>query len=127
MEEAELPPDVLRFLDENVDTVPHLEALLLLWEHPDESFAVEQLAARLYVTPDVASRIVYDLTQRRLIRAVSGSRYQYDAAWDPERTLMTRVAATYRRQLVRVTSLIHSKASASVRAFARAFDLKKDD
>jgi hypothetical protein len=127
MEKDELPADVLRFVDENVDSVPHLEALLILWENPEESFAVADLAARLYVPADVAARIAHDLTQRRLARAVAESRYQFDTAGDPGGELTARVSATYRRHLVPIANRIHSKASASVRAFAQAFDLKKDD
>jgi hypothetical protein len=40
--------------------------------------------------------------------------------------LMEKVASTYRRHLSAVASFIHSKASRSVREFARAFELKKD-
>jgi hypothetical protein len=36
------------------------------------------------------------------------------------------VDATYRRELVRISSMIHSKPSPAVRQFARAFRLKKD-
>ena len=39
---------------------------------------------------------------------------------------MLQVAATYRRNIARVATLIHEKTSSSVREFARAFDLKKD-
>ena len=39
---------------------------------------------------------------------------------------MRTLSETYRRQLVRVATLIHSNASAAVRDFADAFNLKKD-
>ena len=39
---------------------------------------------------------------------------------------MAAVDTTYRRELIRVSRLIHSKPSAAVREFARAFRLKKE-
>jgi hypothetical protein len=127
MENDDLPPDVLRFLDQSIDSVPHLEALLILWENATEAFTAEQLAARLYVTSDAAARIGHDLTQRGLAGPAGEGRWKFDPAWDPDGERMNRLATTYRRELIRVATLIHSKASPSVRAFARAFDLKKDD
>lgn len=51
--------------------------------------------------------------------------FRYSPDWDPSGTLMTKVTAFYRRHLVQMTAFMHSGASASVRDFARAFDLKK--
>ncbi len=39
---------------------------------------------------------------------------------------MESVDAVYRKEVVRISSLIHSKAPAGVRDFARAFRIKKD-
>jgi hypothetical protein len=36
------------------------------------------------------------------------------------------VEKTYRRELLRISRMIHSKAPSSVREFARAFKFKKD-
>jgi len=43
-----------------------------------------------------------------------------------DRKMLAEVAEAYRRNLVAITTFIHSKASTSVKEFARAFDLKKD-
>lgn len=126
-ESSELHPDVVRFIEERIDTVPHLEAVLLLWESAPESWAAHQTAARLYVSSEAASSILDDLVQRDLARASTvGGRvyYRYECPWDPGGDLLRRVAATYRRQTVRVSSLIHSKAPTAVRDFARAFRLR---
>jgi hypothetical protein len=40
--------------------------------------------------------------------------------------MLPRVAELYRRQLVQVTKLIHSKGPSSLREFARAFQIKKE-
>jgi hypothetical protein len=127
MERPELQADVQQFIADRIDTVPHLEALLILWESAPASWSAEQVAARIYVGPDAAEAILADLQRRRVIHPTDEkpAHYAYDPAWDTD-DLMARVAAAYRRDLIRVAQFIHTKASSSVREFARAFEIKKD-
>lgn len=132
MEDPDLPADVLRFIVERIDSVPHLEALLLLWESGGRRWTEAEVATRVYVPGDTARGVLQGLASRRLIRAIlpgessPETTYCYDAAWDEAGVVMPKIAATYRRQLVRVAKVIHAKASPSVQEFARAFQLKKD-
>ena len=129
LESRELHPDVVRFIDERIDSVPHLEALLLLWESGAMRWAVDQTAARLYVSNDRAGAILEDLVKRRLARREPGQDrafYLYDGDWDKNGEQMARIATAYRRQLLQVAALIHSRGSAAVRDFARAFRIKKE-
>ena len=127
MEQDELLDDVLQFIADKMDTVPHLEALLLLWENQGAALSPEELAARIYVSAQIATQVLRDLEQRRLVTtSTSEAAYVFDSTWDKTGELMARIAATYRRHLIRVATLIHAKASPSVREFARAFETKKD-
>ena len=127
MERPELPADVQGFIADRIDTVPHLEALLLLWESAPASWSAVQIAARIYVAPEAGELILADLQRRRLVRASDEDpeRYAYDPGWDTG-DLMARVAAAYRQDLIRVARFIHAKASSAVREFARAFEIKKE-
>jgi hypothetical protein len=125
---SELPTDVLAFVEDQVDSVPHLEALLLLWKSAPDPWTASQIAARIYVGQDAATEILGDLTRRKLARTIdegAGS-FAYDPAWDRSGDLMERVAAAYRQNLILVAHTIHAKASGAVREFARAFEIKKD-
>jgi hypothetical protein len=126
---SELPADVLAFLDTQVDSVPHLEALLLVWRSAPEAWAAEQIAARVYVPPEIAVEILRDLARRKLVLPsdkTAGS-FTYDPAWDRSGELMRRVAEAHRQKLIPVAHRLHEKASGAVREFARAFELKKED
>jgi predicted transcriptional regulator len=128
-ESRELHPDVIRFIEEQIDSVPHLEALLLLWEGSAKHWTVNEIAARLYVTIDKAESILDDLARRQLVRRdldAGRPRYRYDGIWDENGEQMGRIAATYQRQLRQVATLIHSRVSTAVRDFARAFRIKKE-
>ena len=118
-----------RFILEQIDSVPHLEALLLLFNSQPKAWSTDEMAKSLYVRNDVASKILDGLVQRNLI-AVSPDKldlFFYDAEDQAENELLQAVDAIYRKEVVRISSLIHSKASAGVRDFARAFRFKKDD
>lgn len=110
-------------LDE-IDSVPHIEALLILWNNRPRTCAVEELAGLLFLPQDRTRQILEDLQQRALI--VSGETgSSYNSAY-PRDHLMADVDRIWRRELVRVSNMIHSKASPAVREFARAFRFKKD-
>ena len=128
MTSPEIPARVLQFLAERIDTVPQLEALLLLWENQQRLWSEEELAGRLYVGRQVAAAILQSLQRQQLATIEPGAavRYRYNPQWDPSGEVMPEVAATYRRHLVPLATFIHSRASTAVREFARAFDFKKD-
>jgi hypothetical protein len=124
-----IDPEVEQFLLDSIDTVPHLETLLLIFQSPATTWSVAELAARIYVNEKQAGGILEDLTRRSLITRVeqSPASYQYVARTEAQNQLLGKVAQSYRTQLVQVTRFIHSNASASVRDFARAFRLKDND
>jgi hypothetical protein len=126
MPRVEISSDVLEFINRRIDSVPHLEALLLLWEKSSDTWTEEDISRRVYVSRDKARSILQDLARHGFIVAaaeVSGA-YRYEQAWD-EALLMPRVAASYRKHLIHVSNLIHSKtASEAVQEFARAFNFK---
>ena len=128
MTSPEIPTRVLQFLAERIDTVPQLEALLLLWENPQRLWSEEDLAGRIYVGRQAAATILQALQRQQLATAEPApvARYRYNPQWDPSGEVMPEVAAAYRRHLVPLATFIHSRASTAVREFARAFDLKKD-
>jgi predicted ArsR family transcriptional regulator len=128
MDSGELEAEVLSFIFENIDTVPHLEALLLIWQSGSNEWSPDQLASRIYVSPQRAKSILDDLRKRGFVASSSEEKavYKFATEWDAQGRFMPRLADAYRTNLVRITTMIHSKGSASVREFARAFQIKKD-
>lgn len=116
--------EIDQFILDEIDSVPHLEALLLLWNRRPKQWQLDEMAAALYIHPDHALPIMQDLTRRGFASFESGN---YSYRHTPERSdLIGKVDRMYRREVVRISTMIHSKPSASVRAFARAFRFKKD-
>jgi hypothetical protein len=124
MASEELPEDVVRFIADHIDSVPQLEALILIWDAAPRAWPVGELAARIYVPLGQTQQILADLERRKLVVTVPDG-FAFNAE-TPDAALFPKVAATYRRHLARVAGVIHSKASLGVLEFARAFRMKKE-
>jgi len=123
----EIPAYVRRFLEENIDTVPQLETLLMMYEKPDRDWLIADVASRNYITEPRATDTLNALQRRGLVSVEeSPRRFRFNPANDDVRGLVAELALCYQRKLSAVTELIHAKPSASIKEFARAFDLKKD-
>jgi len=113
-----------QFVLDEIDSVPHLEALLLFWKRRPHGWSVEEMAHSLYISVETTHTILQDLRQRGMV-TVEEERYLFDPNFR-QGSLMEELDRTYRRELVRISRMIHSKASPAVREFARAFKFTKD-
>jgi|GEM_PF-598997 len=115
-----------QFIIQEIDSVPHLEALLLVWNTRPKQWTVEEMAKALYVPPSTAQAILQELARKNLIAAdANPERFGFHSATEETETLMRAVDEIYRRELVRISQMIHAKVPASVREFARAFRFTK--
>ena len=128
MPESNSGIDVYEYILEKIDSVPHLEAIILLWNSRPVGWTSEELASRLYLPADKVTELLQDLVRRQLVQQIPGTllRYSYLPRNDEQNEWMYRVDVAYRRELVRISTMLHSKTSSSVREFARAFRIKKD-
>jgi hypothetical protein len=125
-EETPQIKEVDEFILEQIDTVPHLEALLLLWNSRPRQWSVEHMASALYVSPGVARNILQTLMRRGLLVGGRGTSEWYRYESSQRDSLIQAVEATYRRDLIRLSRMIHSKAAPGIREFAQAFRFTKD-
>jgi hypothetical protein len=124
MADNPVPPDVRLFILNCIDSVAHLEALLLLKESPGQEWDVPSLARRLYIGQTEAAAILEHLTACELAqRDSTGFRYHVRDA--EQQRLMEALAESHAKHLVPLTRLIHDKAS-GIRKFAAAFKFRKD-
>ncbi len=67
----------LRFIFDNIETVPQLEALLLMWQNRMRTWTAEELAARIYVGPTDAKNILDLLLRQALVHEPARDNFQY--------------------------------------------------
>lgn len=120
--------DAYKFILENLDSVPHLEALMLLWNSRPVRWTCEELASRLYISSETVNDLVRDLVGLRLVTESHdpGTKYSYFPQSEDQDNMMLLVDAAHRRDLIRISTMIHSKTLSAVREFARAFRIKKE-
>jgi hypothetical protein len=129
MSRAELPDEIRRFILNSVPSVPYLEAILLLRTHPDVSWDVRRVAARLYVAERQAAEVLTALTVAGIAQGEDQgdtALFRYAPATAELRERLDALAQAYSTHLVEVTGMIHSRVDKRAQQFADAFRVRKD-
>ena len=119
-----VPPDVREFILTHIESIAHLEALLLLMHQPDERWTAYGVAAHLYIDEGQAKAVLDQLCGERLLDCRDGD-YWFNGDPPGRREIVEKLSSLYARHLIPVTNLVHAKPSGA-RAFAAAFKLRKD-
>jgi hypothetical protein len=113
------------FIQRELDGVPHLEALLLLWNSRPKAWTVPEMGQALYVNDGYSRDVLHNLSRRHLATRDDADLFTYSGSPDRD-ALVAALNTEYRHSLIRITRMIHAKASPGVREFADAFRFKKD-
>lgn len=124
-----LPDDVRQFLHQNIESVEHLEVLLLLWRTAERGWTSDEVATAIYSHPSSVVRRLAMLLGQGLLREREAGCYQYAPRTPELHHTVTRLEHVYRERRVAVITLIASKPIENVRAFSDAFRIrrKKED
>jgi predicted ArsR family transcriptional regulator len=125
---VELSECVRQFIDQNIESVAELEALLLVRRDPRGSCDAADIAKALYISTEQAGRLLADLSRRGMISATEAeaTRYSVKPSNADSDAAIAEVALAYEERRVAVISLIYSKPLIKVQTFADAFRLRKD-
>jgi hypothetical protein len=126
--DSELPPHVRRFVLTSIPSVPYLEAVLLLRADSSRTWTVSTAARRLYLGEAQVEELLVALTGAGIARPIDGGERAvcYGPATDELATMLDELAELYARNLVAVSSLIHSRVDKRAQQFADAFRWRKD-
>jgi hypothetical protein len=124
MADEPIPADLREFILRFIDSVAHLEALLLLRANPQTAWGVLATAQRLYTTEKQAAEVLAQLCAEGLI-ICENDLYRYHGQPSETLAMIDRLAESYAKQLIPITNLIHGKPR-RIRQFADAFKFRKD-
>jgi hypothetical protein len=124
MADDPIPADLRDFILRFIDSVAHLEALLLLRANRQTSWDAPAVAARLYTTGEQAGEVLVQLCNEGLLTSENGL-YRYGTQSAEHLAMVDRLADSYAKQLIPITNLIHGKPR-RIRQFADAFKFRKD-
>lgn len=120
-ENESIPPPIQRFILTSIDSVPHLEAVLLLRAGTDTLWDVKTVAQRLFIGEKRAAEIMDDLTKSGFVVYKENGIYSYEPSTDRLREAVDDLVGVYSKHLIEVTNLIHSKISKQAQKFGDAF------
>ena len=125
----EFPGEISQFIDQQIESLAQLEALLLLREDRQRAWRVDEIAKALYITPEMAGALLADMGRRGFAKAMphSGLSYSYGLTSGDTDCLVGQLASLYQDRRVAVISLIYSKPLNKVQTFADAFRLRKEN
>jgi len=129
MPDRRIPDDLRRFILTSIDSVPHMEALLLFHRNQKHEWSALEAAQKLFISEGQTADLLNRLTEAGFLAvAIDESRhtFRYAPVSEAHRDIVDRLAKLYSKELIAVTQLIHSKAGTKVQQFADAFRLKKE-
>jgi hypothetical protein len=119
-----IPDDLRDFILGHMESIAHLEALLLLRRESDVTWHEDSVSQRLYISPQAASDVLRRLAADGFLNSDEGM-YRYQCRTEELRSMVDRLADIYAHQLIPVTNLIHAR-PLRIQQFADAFKLRKD-
>ena len=125
---GDISADVRQFIDQNIESLAQLEALILLWRDPQRGWDAKEIGKALYIPPDSAAALLADFRRRGFIKVEpqENIRYSYQVVEQRVDQIISDVATAYQDRRVAVISLIYSKPLNKVQTFADAFRLRKE-
>lgn len=129
MPQQELSPLVQTFLAKHIGSLEQLQLLMRLVQSPDRWWDASTAAWELGMSEPDATSALDELTKQNLldIRITDEVRYQFHPGTEELRGAATACAETFRRRPVAVLNAVTGPRRRSIRDFADAFRIRKDD
>jgi hypothetical protein len=128
MTDNPIPQTAQVFILENIESIAEMESILIFFDQPDITMDAAELSARVYIAEHEAKQVLEHLSKRGFLAksATLPSVYKYAPQSPQLENSLREVADLYRKYLLPVTHLIHSKSRNKVQGFADAFLIRKD-
>jgi hypothetical protein len=116
-----LSEHIQRFILTSIDSIPHLEAILLLRYNQTKVWDAKMIAETLYIQEKKACEVLKDLNASKFIVKSDVNSYYYQPISEELKNNIDQLADIYSKNLIEVTNLIHSKTSKQAQQFGDAF------
>ena len=115
--------DVKRLVFTCIPTVPHMEALILLRELPNQMWSADDIAARLYIKAEAAMALLRDLSAAGFLAVAEEDPplFRYLPISEKHRLAIDRLALVHATDLAGITNLIHDSMRRAVFRIRAAF------
>jgi DNA-binding IclR family transcriptional regulator len=127
MPDAQLSPELQRFIARHIQSVEKLEILLLFFREPTRAWQPSEIFQQIQSNAGSVSQKVDELAVEGFVVREKDGKLRF-AAKSP--AIQARVAAldeAYRERRIKVIESIFSKTTEELRAFSDAFKLRKEN
>jgi hypothetical protein len=126
---AEIPASVVRFVAEHVRSLDELELLLLLSQSPDKWWDASAAARETGIDPTSARQLLERFASQNLlaIAVTADVRYRFQPGEARLRDAAGAFTAVYRSSRLAILHLVTERQQRSLRDFANAFRIRRDD
>ncbi|MDE2223043.1 MAG: hypothetical protein KGK03_08240 [Candidatus Omnitrophica bacterium] len=111
---------IRRFILTSIESVPHLEAILLMHQKPQKGWDAKTIAQSLFINEKNAEKVLTDLCASKIIDQ-QGTSYVYAPSITGLKEKIDALADVYSKNLIEVTNLIHSKTDKQAQQFGEGF------
>jgi hypothetical protein len=119
------PENVLRFIDRYIESVEHLEILLLLSGEPRD-WSPAEIFQKIQSSRASVEQRLQSLAHAGLLVS-NGGKYRFNPRDEEMRCAVVDLAEAYRDWRVRVIEAIYTRKTDAVQSFADAFNLRRKD
>ena len=126
MAQGGIPPEVQRFIAENIDAAEQLDILLLLYRHPERTYTALEVSQAVFTVASAATLRLEGLVARGLLSSTGTAdpAYRYQPATEELAKRADQLAAVYQANRVGVIQLLFARPPDPLQTFADAFRLK---
>lgn len=125
-----LPSDVIKFIDENIESIDQLEILRILSEDRQREWREAELASEVQAKVPAVHTAISAMQSRGLL-AVTTDGLGIACRCGPQtpelEALVNRLLQVYKERPVTMIKVVYERAKDPLRAFADAFRIRKED
>jgi hypothetical protein len=121
-----IPDDVIDLIEKHITTVWALELLLLMRQHRDRAWTINDLSKDLRASADVVVRMMPSLIAGGLIAEVEGGALRYAPSDEKLDQTVARLDEFYKQFPVTIVRQITLAPNREAKGFADAFKFRKD-
>jgi hypothetical protein len=123
---SRLPLDVKLFLTELIDSVSHLEVLLMLFNSKNKEFTAENVSRELRSNTHSAANQLAQLVAKGLLAVRDEHHFRYCPSTPEIDANVQKLSSLYNEMPVAVVTCIYEKPTDKLKGFSDAFKFKKD-
>jgi DNA-binding IclR family transcriptional regulator len=127
MSDADLSPELQRFIARHIQSVEKLEILLLFFRESKRSWPLSEILQQIQSSQSSVNQKIDALIAEGFVTREKAGTFRFQAKAPALETQVAALDAAYRQRRIKVIEAIFSKTTEELRAFSDAFKIRKEN